>query len=281
MFMAYGYRWLTSRDISVRARTELGRPLRIRRQLLGDKTVDPLTGSSGRISPSIPAPEDPRRRHDLGSSWRISSAYRKPHTCWQHRAALYEARLTDNQHDSDLLDPDSQGPCRRPAGRYRGDRRALGDRLPATRLRPPRPRLRPRPQRPHLPFSRWQRARRRLGEDGSVPDGVTVFDDEVPAWPTSTARCPPPGCDGCRGPRSRVLRQQWLAIPEYQSQLLREAVSKYGSEDGGRPLGGHPQHVCPRVRDAVDIGRQRDGVAVLKHGAEYGLCQIYINEPWH
>jgi hypothetical protein len=33
--------------------------------------------------------------------------------------------------------------------------------------------------------------------------------------------------------------------------------------------------------DAVDIG-QSDATAWLsKHGAEYRLCQIYRNEPWH
>jgi hypothetical protein len=32
--------------------------------------------------------------------------------------------------------------------------------------------------------------------------------------------------------------------------------------------------------DAVDIGR--DGAAWLsEHGAVYGLCQTYGNEPWH
>jgi hypothetical protein len=33
--------------------------------------------------------------------------------------------------------------------------------------------------------------------------------------------------------------------------------------------------------NAVDIG-QFDATAWLSnHGAEYGLCQIYSNEPWH
>jgi hypothetical protein len=33
--------------------------------------------------------------------------------------------------------------------------------------------------------------------------------------------------------------------------------------------------------DAVDIGPADATVWLSRHGAEYGLCQIYRNEPWH
>ena len=33
--------------------------------------------------------------------------------------------------------------------------------------------------------------------------------------------------------------------------------------------------------DAVDIGRSDATTWLSEHGAEYGLCQIYANEPWH
>ena len=33
--------------------------------------------------------------------------------------------------------------------------------------------------------------------------------------------------------------------------------------------------------DAVDIGPSRATAWLSKHGAEYRLCQIYRNEPWH
>ena len=58
-----------------------------------------------------------------------------------------------------------------------------------------------------------------LGEaDGAVPDGTTVFDNEVPG------------------------------------------VAK---------------------RNAVDIGPSGAAAWLSEHGAAYGLCQIYGNEPWH
>jgi D-alanyl-D-alanine carboxypeptidase len=33
--------------------------------------------------------------------------------------------------------------------------------------------------------------------------------------------------------------------------------------------------------DAVDIGPSAATAWLSEHGGEYGLCQIYSNEPWH
>jgi hypothetical protein len=33
--------------------------------------------------------------------------------------------------------------------------------------------------------------------------------------------------------------------------------------------------------DAVDIGPSMAAAWLSQHGATYGLCQIYGNEPWH
>lgn len=68
---------------------------------------------------------------------------------------------------------------------------------------------------------------------------------------------------------------------EYQSQLLHEAISKYGSEAEAARWVATPE-TSPHVSgDAVDIG-PTDGMSWLSiHGAAYGLCQIYGNEPWH
>ncbi|MEU5992234.1 M15 family metallopeptidase [Spirillospora sp. NPDC047418] len=69
--------------------------------------------------------------------------------------------------------------------------------------------------------------------------------------------------------------------PEYQNRLLRDAVSKYGSEkEAARwvATAATPLHVSG---DAVDIGRPAAASWLSRHGAEYGLCQIYRNEPWH
>ncbi len=69
--------------------------------------------------------------------------------------------------------------------------------------------------------------------------------------------------------------------PEYQNQLLREAVSKYGSEkEAARWVA--TRDTSPHVSgDAIDLGHSNATAWLSKHGAEYGLCQIYRNEPWH
>ena len=69
--------------------------------------------------------------------------------------------------------------------------------------------------------------------------------------------------------------------PEYQDQLLREAVSEYGSEEEAARWVATAD-TSPHVSgDAVDIGPSDATAWLSEHGAEYGLCQIYRNEPWH
>jgi LAS superfamily LD-carboxypeptidase LdcB len=69
--------------------------------------------------------------------------------------------------------------------------------------------------------------------------------------------------------------------PEYQDQLLGKAVSKYGSEDEAAQWVATAQ-TSPHVSgEAVDIGKSDATEWLSRHGAQYGLCQIYKNEPWH
>jgi len=69
--------------------------------------------------------------------------------------------------------------------------------------------------------------------------------------------------------------------PEYQQQLLDEAISKYGSEAEAARWVATPE-TSPHVSgDAVDIGPSNATAWLSDNGAGYGLCQIYGNEPWH
>ena len=124
-----------------------------------------------------------------------------------------------------------------------------------------------------------------LGEaGGKVPDGVTVFDDEFPA----VANLDPAllevlrqaardaGDDGVEF----YVTSGWRS-PEYQEQLLHEAISEYGSEEEAARWVATPE-TSPHVSgDAVDIGHSDATAWLSEHGSEYGLCQIYGNEPWH
>ena len=68
---------------------------------------------------------------------------------------------------------------------------------------------------------------------------------------------------------------------EYQERLFREAVSKYGSEQEAARWVATAETSAHVSGDAVDIGPSDATAWLSAHGAEYGLCQIYGNEPWH
>jgi D-alanyl-D-alanine carboxypeptidase len=127
--------------------------------------------------------------------------------------------------------------------------------------------------------------RQALGEaGGAVPDGTTVFDDEVPG----VARLDPALLGALRRAATVaaddgvdfVVDSGWRS-PAYQAQLLREAVSKYGSEEKAARWVATPNTSAHVSGDAVDIGPADATPWLSAHGAAYGLCQIYGNEPWH
>jgi zinc D-Ala-D-Ala carboxypeptidase len=124
-----------------------------------------------------------------------------------------------------------------------------------------------------------------LGEaDGAIPNGTTVFDDEVPG----VANLDPALLGALRQAATAAagdgvaffVDSGWRS-PAYQERLLEEAVSKYGSEREAARWVATPS-TSPHVSgDAVDIGHSEATAWLSEHGAEYGLCQIYANEPWH
>jgi zinc D-Ala-D-Ala carboxypeptidase len=124
-----------------------------------------------------------------------------------------------------------------------------------------------------------------LGEaDGAVPDGVTVFDDEYPAVakldPALLGALRQAAIDAADDGLAFVVDSGWRS-PEYQNQLLREAVLEYGSEEEAARWVAAPNTSAHVSGDAVDIGHSDATAWLSEHGAEYGLCQIYSNEPWH
>src|ERR1700730_1066204 len=79
-------------------------------------------------------------------------------------------------------------------------------------------------------------------------------------------------------PARMLLAMSWRS-PAYQNQLLREAVSTYGSEEAAARWVGTAA-TSPHVKgEAVNIGHSDATKWLSKHGAKYGLCQIYRNEP--
>jgi zinc D-Ala-D-Ala carboxypeptidase len=124
-----------------------------------------------------------------------------------------------------------------------------------------------------------------LGEaDGAVPDGATVFDDQIPGIanldPDLLGALRQAATDAADDGVEFIVDSGWRS-PEYQDQLLREAVSEYGSEEEAARWVATAD-TSPHVSgDAVDIGPSDATAWLSEHGEEYGLCQIYRNEPWH
>jgi zinc D-Ala-D-Ala carboxypeptidase len=123
-----------------------------------------------------------------------------------------------------------------------------------------------------------------LGEgDGAVPDGTTVFDDEV----AGVANLDPALLGALRqaamdaaGDGVEFFIDSGRRSPEYQNRLFQEAVSEYGSEEEAARWVATAETSAHVSGDAVDV--EQDASAWLsQHGAEYGLCQVYGNEPWH
>nr|WP_042190361.1 M15 family metallopeptidase [Kibdelosporangium sp. MJ126-NF4]CEL19269.1 hypothetical protein [Kibdelosporangium sp. MJ126-NF4]CTQ94932.1 hypothetical protein [Kibdelosporangium sp. MJ126-NF4] len=124
-----------------------------------------------------------------------------------------------------------------------------------------------------------------LGEaHGAVPVPLTVFDDETPAVanldPDLLRALRRAATDAARRGVEFFVNGGWRS-PEYQEHLFRQAVSKYGSEREASRWVATSDTSAHVTGDAVDIGSTDARAWLSEHGAGYGLCQIYRNEPWH
>jgi D-alanyl-D-alanine carboxypeptidase len=124
-----------------------------------------------------------------------------------------------------------------------------------------------------------------LGEaDGAVPDGTTVFEGEIPGvtnLDSDLLGALRQAATNAADDGVEFLVDSGWRSPEYQSQLFREAVSEYGSEEQAARWVAPAETSAHVSGDAVDIGPSQSTAWLSEHGAEYGLCQIYSNEPWH
>lgn len=122
--------------------------------------------------------------------------------------------------------------------------------------------------------------------DGFIPDGVvvSVFDEEIPA----VDRLDPDLLDALRRAATDAeadgvglrVNSGWRS-PEYQQQLLDDAVVEYGSQAEAARWVATVETSAHVPGDAVDIGPVAATAWLSEHGAAHGLCQIYGNEPWH
>ena len=119
---------------------------------------------------------------------------------------------------------------------------------------------------------------------GALPDGVTVFDDRYPG----VANLDPGLRQALRAAATEAagdgvefhVNGGWRS-PEYQEELRQEAVAKYGSKEQAARWVATAETSAHVAGQAVDIGPSDATAWLSAHGAKYGLCQVYRNEPWH
>jgi D-alanyl-D-alanine carboxypeptidase len=124
-----------------------------------------------------------------------------------------------------------------------------------------------------------------LGEsDGVVVEGVSVFDDRIPAVanlaPHLRRALRRAARDAAREGIEVLVNSGWRS-PAYQEQLVRDAVAKHGSQKKAARWVASPDSSSPVFGEAVDIGPSRAAAWLSRRGAAYGLCRIYRNESWH
>ncbi len=69
--------------------------------------------------------------------------------------------------------------------------------------------------------------------------------------------------------------------PQFQQQLLNDAVQTYGSYQAAREYVQTPEGSKHVVGEAVDVGGVGADQWLITNGPRFGLCRIYANELWH
>ena len=121
------------------------------------------------------------------------------------------------------------------------------------------------------------------GEDGSLPDGTTVFDERYPGVanvdPDLRDALRRASADAAEDGVALSVNSGWRSR-HHQDRLLAEAVARYGPREAARwvATADTSAHVSG---DAVDVGPPGAAAWLAEHGGRYGLCRIYRNEPWH
>ncbi|MDR0594502.1 MAG: M15 family metallopeptidase [Bifidobacteriaceae bacterium] len=67
----------------------------------------------------------------------------------------------------------------------------------------------------------------------------------------------------------------------YQEQLLEQAIATYGSTAEAAKWVAPADKSSHVTGSAVDLSDPQTQSWLAQHGAAYGLCLVYENEPWH
>ncbi len=202
----------------------------------------------------------------------MSSAYRKPQTCWQHHAALnrgvtYSRRARPTTRRIRIRWTRVAGLL----GVMAAIAVALGHQLPASSS-----------STATSPIDVLRSQHRGAPEDvvPTPPRSLTTFRGVGNLDRALVGALRRAATDAAYDGVGLYVKSGWRS-PAHQRQLLQEAISRYGSEEEAARWVATPEKSPHVSGDAVDIGPLDATAWLSEHGAEYGLCQIYSNEPWH
>ena len=120
--------------------------------------------------------------------------------------------------------------------------------------------------------------------DGSLPDGAGAFDLDLAGVARLDhdllAALQQASRDASSDGVTLVVNSGWRST-DLQQRLLDEAVATYGSRDEAARWVATPETSSHVSGDAVDVGPKDAAAWLGDHGAAYGLCRTYRNEPWH
>lgn len=124
------------------------------------------------------------------------------------------------------------------------------------------------------------------GEDDGLideADRVSVFDDTpaVSNLDPALLSAVRDAATAAEADGVRIHVNSGWRSPAYQNALLADAVQKYGSAEEAARWVATPERSEHVSGDAVDLGPVAGQDWLARHGARFGLCQIYENEPWH
>lgn len=117
-----------------------------------------------------------------------------------------------------------------------------------------------------------------------APEPLTAFDVADPAIgrldPTLLAAVQNATSAAAAEGVTVTVTSGWRS-PEFQQQLLDDAIVTYGSYPAARRYVQTPEQSRHVVGEAVDIGGPGADQWMITNGPRFGLCQIYANETWH
>ena len=121
-------------------------------------------------------------------------------------------------------------------------------------------------------------------EDGVLPDNASPFDTSLPGVAKLNPQLLKAIQDAATAAEKSgiklYLTTGWRS-KEYQEQLLKDAIAKYGSEKKAREYVSSPEESHHVTGQAVDVGPTDADDWLNRKGARFGLCQTLSNEIWH